>query len=139
MAGVTEIEVARLLSVISVVIGCVALVYSVRSMFGANGSTPILAVLGLTAGWTIIAALVLADLTFGLKEINSEGRRYWEFFFLRVFTIPVSVLVMVLKWKNFRGHKPGLVSGPATMIVPVTIEQVVDENGDESTTITQQT
>jgi len=128
---VTEIDVLKVLSWVGVILGVIAFWYSVRSILSANGSRPILMVLGLTAVWVTITSLIITDLTYGLDEINSQGHRYWEVFFVRIFSWPVSIAIIWLKWKNARMGK-ALHAGPATITVPVTITQEEVDNGEIS-------
>ena len=100
-----------------------------RSILSANGARPILTVLGLIALWVIIHAIVVTDLTYGLEEINSTGHHYYEVFFVRVFSWPVSLAIIWLRWKNDRMHHP-LVPGPATVTIPITITQNDIDTGE---------
>jgi len=116
----TELEVLRILSLIGIGFGAVAFWYSIRSILQANGTRPILLVLGLTAAWTILFSVLIADLTFHLKEINATGRQEVWVYFVRIFSWPVSLAIIWLRWKNDRMHSKPIV-GHATISIPVTI------------------
>ena len=124
-----ELKVLETLSWIGVILGIIALWYSVRSILTANGTRPVLMVLGLVSAWVILFSFAITDLTYGLDQINSDGRHYYEVFFMRVFSWPVSLAVIWLKWKNDHMAHP-LHAGPATMCVPVTITQEVIGSGE---------
>jgi len=127
----TELDILKALSWIGIGLGVIAFWYSVRSILSANGTRPILMVLGLVSIWVIIHSIVVADLTYGLEEINSTGHHYYEVFFVRLFSWPVSLAIIWLRWKNDRMHHP-LVPGPATMTIPVTLTQEEIDSGEIS-------
>lgn len=127
----TELDTLKALSWIGVGLGVFAFWYSVRSILEANGTRPILMVLGLTAMWVIIFAIIITDLTYGLTQINPTGLRYYEVFFVRVFSWPVSIAIIWLRWKNDRMHHP-LHPGSATMSIPITLSQEDIDKGEIS-------
>ena len=124
-----ELKVLETLSWIGVILGIIALWYSVRSILTANGTRPVLMVLGLVSAWVILFSFAITDLTYGLDQINSDGRHYYEVFFMRAFSWPVSLAVIWLRWKNDRMAYP-LHAGPATVSIPINTTQADIDNGE---------
>lgn len=125
----TELDTLKALSWIGIGLGVFAFWYSVRSILSANGTRPILMVLGLTALWVIFFSIIITDLTYGLDQINPSGHRYFEVFFVRIFSWPVSIAIIWLRWKNDRMHHP-LHAGAATMTTPITLSQDDIDKGE---------
>lgn len=127
----TELNVLEALSWIGVGLGLISFWYSTRSILSANGTRPILMVLGFVSLWTILFSFAITNLTYGLDQINSTGLHYLEVFFARIYTWPVSIAIIWLRWKNDR-MPHALKSGPATVSIPVTITQENIDSGEIS-------
>ena len=126
-----DLKVLEVLSWIGVILGVIAFWYPVRSIYRANGTRPVLMMLAFIASWVVLFSFAITDLTYGLDQINSEGRHYYEVFFMRVFSWPVSIGVIWLRWKN--DHMThSLHAGPATVSIPVNITQEDIDNGEVS-------
>lgn len=99
--------------------------YAFRT-FRARMDRPVLMVLGGISAWVVLFSLAITDLTYGLTQINATGRNEVEVFLVRVFSYPVSLAVIWLKWKNDRMNKKehGLMVGEATMTGTITIHAV---------------
>lgn len=126
-----DLRILEAMCWVGVTLGIIAFWYSVRSMLSANGTRPVLMVLGFVSAWVIIFSFAMTDLTYGLEQINSTGRHYYIVFFMRAFSWPVSLAVIWLRWKNDRMAHP-LHAGPATVSIPVNITQEDIDSGEVS-------